>query len=641
VWYVRVLGEHEVRQFSARLRSVNAFDGLMTFEDGERTFTHQMIYGMYGMGADGVPFVRFGSQVRAVDLLPLGSYYSVTLVNNLIADISFVGDPILYEEIRGVVAENNYLMGFLVIIDEMRRERTFNYVPGALEVVRRDFYDMREGGWNFRALGQDMSEVMAGDIVSFRVAEDDGRRITHISAAAQTTTRYGRIMEFRPMGAFYDMLMEFPNGQTAWFTLMPGVPVWENGLWVNPERIRVGDWAQIRVTQAMLGPGNMMESIREVRLDGGGHHISAVVMGQLSRFNAAQNQLHITNARELTPAGWSNNRPLAQYHVGAANTRYYFDGRAVTRSFMVNFLQRGSGVVYIALENNFAGERVAMVSVRSGRDQLLPAETVIAANVNGFHLLGTPGNIRTDAGTIVVRDGRLVEPHHINENDWARVALNGHNTAAVVDISRPPSTGGVQIVRGRVQRVWPHQSFRVETMSSFDGLRWHYTPIAREFTIDYDTIFVMDGGIGSIYDFIGYSEASVVGQVFNVIVDGGRAAWVIEMPFTEPIPSMAGAPGHMALRGTVFETDGGAALGIRDVTILNPRTGAWVPISIVDPSGTVNVMENAIVIDRDTVIPASRLQVGQQIRVLTATPLNEVTIAAGIEAEGYIILVER
>jgi len=640
VWYARVMGELAVQSFVGRLQNIDFTEGTMTFTDPNgRLFSFRMIYGLYGMGTDGVPFIRFTDRMRPADTLPLGSFYTVTLVNNLITDIEFIGEPILYNEIRGIVTENNPNMGFLTIIDEQRRERTFNYIPGTLRVQRRDFYDMREPGGNIQQQTQDISVIIPGDIVSLRTADNEPHRITDISAAAQTATRYGRIREIRPQGGFYDMLMEFNNGQTAWFTLAGNILVLENGIPVSPDRVRAGDWARIIVNQAMLGPGVMMESVREVALDGGGHHISNIVMGQLSRFNAAQNQLHINHARELTPAGWSNHRPLAQYNIGGANVSYFFDGRKVDLSFLNRYLQRGSATIYLALENNFAGERVTMVSVRSGRDELLRPETVISASDGNLHLLGIPGAIGTDEGTIVVRDGRLVDPSNISASDWARVSLNGHNLAAVVDITQAPSTDGVQIVRGRVARVWPHQSFRVETMSTFDGLRWHYTPIPREFTIDHDTIFLMEDGIGSINDFIGFTEDSVVGQVFNVIVEGGRAAWVIEMPFTEPIPSMPNAPGHLAVRGTIYEiTDG--SLGLRDVTVFNPRNGMWTPISLVDASGGVTIQTNSIIIDRDRVVGANTLRVGQQIRVLTDTPLNTVTIGSGLEADGYIILVE-
>jgi hypothetical protein len=196
----------------------------------------------------------------------------------------------------------------------------------------------------------------------------------------------------------------------------------------------------------------------------------------------------------------------------------------------------------------------------------------------------------------------------------------------VVDISQAPATDGIQIVRGRVQRVWPH-------------LRWHYTPIPREFTIDHDTIFVTEGGFGTINDFIGYTENSVVGNVFNVITDGGRAAWVIDMPFTEPIPSLPNAPGHLTLRGTIFDISGNN-VSLRDITVFNPRTGAWVPTSLIDASGSVTIQSNSIIVDRDRVVSANSLRVGQQIRVLTDTPINTVVIASGLEADGYIILVE-
>jgi hypothetical protein len=433
--------------------------------------------------------------------------------------------------------------------------------------------------------------------------------------------------------------MEFENGRTAWFTFVDGILVLENGRPVRPNRIQAGDWARIVVNQATLAPGIMMESVREVALDGGGHHISNIIMGRLAGFSAAQNQLSIQHAQTLTPAGWRHHRPLAQYNIGGANVRYFYDGRPVNLAYINRNLQRSDAIVYMALENNYAGERVTMVSIRSGRNELLQPETVLSSANGEFNLLGIAGEIQTDPGTIVVRNGRLVEATHILAPDWARVSLNGHNTAAVVDISPAPATSGVQIARGRVSRVWPHQSFRVETMSLFDGLQWNYTPISREFTIDFDTLFIDESGVTSINDFLGYTDDTVLGRVYNIVIEGGRATRVIDAPFTEPIPTGATAPGHLTVRGVIYEISGDT-IELRDMTVFNGRTGQWSPISLTNATGTVNVHPNSIIVDRNQVVGANRLRVGQQIMALSNVSRDSVEIGPGLTLDGYIVKVE-
>jgi hypothetical protein len=297
-----------------------------------------------------------------------------------------------------------------------------------------------------------------------------------------------------------------------------------------------------------------------------------------------------------------------------------------------------NATVYMAVENHFAGPRAVHVSIMSG-NRLTRYGTVLSAANNQFSLLEVPGTLQANPGTIVVRNGRLVGTENISPSDWARVSLVG-DTAAVVDIGMPPVTSGVQIVRGRVARVMPFESFRVETMSIFDGFRWNFTPIAREFTIDHGTLFINSGGVTSIDTFLGHTDASVIGDVFNVVVEGGRAVRVIDAPFTEPTPQIEGAPGHLTVRGIIYNI-AGSTISLRDMTVYNPRNGAWSRFSNTNPTGSVTVQINSIIVDRNEIITASDLRVGQQIMAFSNTRRDEVEHAPGLSASAYIVLVEN
>lgn len=650
VWYVFVTNEVVTQTFRGRLEMIDMERGTMTFRnEAGIVYTFPMSNGLYGTDHNDEPFIRMrGNQLYPAAEMPRGTLYDITLVGNVITSIYFVGEEVLIPENRGLVIENNPHVGYMTILDSNRQEQSFTYNPGQLVVHRRQFFDMRDtiGGWHEMFPGvrpshrvADISDVIPGDIVVFRTAEDDPFRIVELNAAENTTSRYGRIREIRDHGGYFDMMMEFENGQTAWYTFVDGIRVMENGRPVSANRIQLGDWARIIINQAIIAPGVMMESVRDIALDGGGRHINSLITGRIAGFLPAQNMLQIQHARELTPAGWRNHSPLTNVNIGGQNVRYYQDGRPVTLEHINRYLQRSDATVYIALENHFAGERAIMVSIRSGRDELVRTGTVLHSANNEFSLLEIPGDIRTDAGTIVVRNGRLVEQNHIFSPDWARVALNGY-TAAVVDIGIAPATDGVQIIRGRVSQVWPFESFRVETMSIFDGFRWNFTPIQREFTIDHDTLFINGGGVTSIDDFLGFTDASVVNDVFNVVVEGGRAVRVIDAPFTEPIPQLATAPGHLTMRGIIYEIDDDT-LSVNNLTVFNPLSGAWDRVSIVNPTGSVTVSPNTIIVDRNQVIPANQLRVGQQILAFTPDRRDEVDLEPGLSANAFIVLVEN
>jgi len=651
VWYVFVTSQVVTRTERLRLELIDMDNGTMTFRNDEYVvFTFPMSNGLYGVRPhDEVPFVRMtGNLLEPAANLPRGSWYDITLVGSVITKIVFIGDEVKIPEHRGIVVINNPDFGYLTILDSERNEQDFTYNAGQLLVHRRQFYDSRDviGGMHemFPSVNPDLrvsdiSNVTVGDIVVFRVAEDDPFRIIEIFAVENTTTRYGKILQIVDHGGSFDIHMEFENGRTAWHRFVQGILITRGGVPSNPNVIQPGDWVRITVNQHLVAPGIMDESIREIAIDQGGQHITNVISGNLAGFNAAQNTMQIHQATELTPAGWRNHSQLASYNISGPNVKYFHNGSPVTLAHVNRYLVRDpNAVVYMALENHFAGERAVHVNILGG-NRLTRYGTILSAGNNQFNLLEVPGVIQTNAGTIVVRNGRLVGTEQISASEWARVSLVGP-TASVVDIQPAPATSGVQIIRGRITRVLPFEGFVAEAISIFDGFRWNFTPIARDFTIDHNTLFINSGGFSSIEEFIGYTDATVLNNVYNIVVDGGRAARVIAAPFTEPNPQIAGASGHLTMRGIIHEINGGS-VSLRDMTVYNAATGAWERFSNVNATGSETVQENTIIVDRNEVIPASGLKIGQQIMAFSDVRRSDIELAPGLSADVYIVLVEN
>jgi hypothetical protein len=335
----------------------------------------------------------------------------------------------------------------------------------------------------------------------------------------------------------------------------------------------------------------------------------------------------IEHAQTLGQTGWTNHRELAQFSISGNNIQFFHDDTQISRDQAQHlFGRRGDAVVYLALDNHFAGETVRMVSFRTGREERLPSDTVIHADGSGtIQLAGQIDNITTDPGTIVRRHGRLVTGLDIFPSDYLAVVLNGAGRAAVIDIFDAPDTSAMQIIRARVTNVQDGESFTVATMSQLFGNDWVFTPIQREFTIDPRTVFLPHGSF-RLETFLTYTDASVFDQVFTVVTDGARATHIFQHSFA-----------NRAARGTIFNIEGDT-IHLRDVSIQNPVNNQWHIISNVNNTMTVTVDAGTLIGRNNAVVQPWALQNGDQVLVLTNDMPAE--RAPGMNITSQIILVD-
>ena len=255
-------------------------------------------------------------------------------------------------------------------------------------------------------------------------------------------------------------------------------------------------------------------------------------------------------------------------------------------------------------------------------------DTVVKADGNGsFSTVGSSQPITTDPGTIVVKNGRLVDPSAIAPSDYAVVALNGGNNAAVVNIIDTPDNSQLSVIRARVTSVNEGQSFTVESISILTGDDWIYSPIAREFTIDYDTLFLDENGYVDPTTFRDYTDTTVVGNTYTIVADGSKAIQVIDAPYATK-----------EVKGTIYEIDD-TSIKIKDVTYLDAETGQWKTLSDTNNTATVTIPLNSVVLKNNEAVTKSSLQVGDRIKVMTDTLPEKPS--SGMNVDGYIIYVEN
>ena len=635
--YVNVIGEAEDTYVQGRLFSVDVEQTTIVLQNANNdNFSYSM--------AEGIILQRGTANYIMMDLarvpvgdMPIGQHLRLTLRNNVVIAINFVGLPVLVEEIRGLVVENNPDFGYMVIIDSDGRRVTMRYYENEMLVEKVRHFDTAVPSYlnhlfpnfSFNPNATTIDSVSPGDIVFIRPDPEDDGVILMISAATNYIMRYGRVSNITHEDGYLSLLFEFENGQTTWFDISTSILITRDGRRLNPMAIQTGDWARVLVNEAIIAPGHVITSVVEMTIEGGNRHISSIVRGNLSGINSIQNQIMIEHAQTLGQTGWTNHRELAQFSISGNNIQYFYNDRQISRGEAVNlFGRRGNTTVYLALENHFAGEAVRMVSFRSDREERLPTDTVIHADGTGtIQLAGQIDDISTDRGTIVRRHGRLVSGLDIFPSDYLAVVLSGAGTAAVIDIFDRPDTSGMQIMRARVSEVFDGESFAVQSMSQLFGSDWVFTPVQREFTIDPRTVFLPHGTF-SHDTFLTYTEASVFDQVFTIVTDGARASHIFDHSFA-----------NRAARGTIFRIEGNV-IHLRDVSIQNPANNQWTPISIANNTMTVTVDASTLIGRNNTVSQLRDLRNGDQLLILTNDMPAVADREPGMNIYGQIILVD-
>ncbi|MCL2873703.1 MAG: S-layer homology domain-containing protein [Defluviitaleaceae bacterium] len=630
--YVNVVSELQTRSVQGTLMEANLETGAITIRDATgRIFVYNMQAALYDQTS-----VRVDGRYIPLAQLPIGSRVELTLANNIVSDIRFLGAPQVVSEFRGIVVENNPAFGYITVLSNDGNLVTMQYDEQDMRVLKRQYFDVNNligyiaevfPNFRFNPLESPISEIEPGNIVFIRPDPENPDRIAFISAATNYTTRFARIVQINRNGLTTSITVEYENRQIAFFDVATEILVLRDGRAMSMDQVQVGDRARLLINQAQIEPGHIWESIRQIQIETSGHLITDVVKGRFLGIDPIQRQMQIEHAEILTPGGWRDHRNVRSLSLAGNDIEYFLDGRRVSLDFVTTNLRRMDGDVYIALEGNFAGDRVRKVSFRTGREELLPSDTVMSADGGGtFHIIGNNGGISTDAGSIVVRNGRLVSGNDILPFDHVGVVLNGQSRAAVVNIGPAPDVSLVNIARVRIQSVNEGRSFTTTALSLLTGSDWVYSPIQREFTIGHDTLFISEDGPFGMDQFLGFTENNVINNTYYVVFEGSRATMVVAAPFATRM-----------VRGTIFENNE-ASLQIRDVRFYEEATGRWLPVSHTNNTGIINIPTNGIIARHNQTVHSRDLRVGDQIKVFTDTLPS---MNPGFEIDGYIIIHER
>lgn len=638
ILYVQKTGGAIETQVEGVLDNINQTDKSITIRDkkGNKT-TYKLMEGIIRNNTADQPCIYMDLHERLISTLPTGSSLKLTIKNNIVIVLNYMGEPEIRSELRGIVTENNPQLGYITVIDNERKEITKNYYQNTVKVEKQQYYDvMDEIGYidsvfpNFEYDPRDtfIDDIEAGDIVFITLDPSDSQLISAVSAATNYTMKYGKVKQTqRASDNYISILMEFENKQTEWIDVPNDIFISKYAQPAQLTDILAGDWIKILVNEAIVSPGYTIQSAKEITIEGSERYVTNIYKSQLSGINPVQQQILLKNVETLGKTGWSDYQQIKAISINnSSGVEYYYNDKRISLDFAVQKLKNGYEA-YVATETSFGGEKAVKVSFRNSRDELLKTDNIIYADGNGTIGTTNKSNITTDSGTIVVRHGRLTEGINVMVPDYATVSLNGENMAAVVSIEDTPNTTGLMIARGRIKSINEGKSFQVQSMSLLNDTKWSYTPIQRVFTIDYDTKFYDTTGWVNQSTFLDYTDQTKIDKVYTIVTDGSRAIQVIDNPYSTK-----------AIRGTIYAIEENV-VKIKDTYLHNVKTGAWTSVSDKNSALNITIPNNYIIAKDNQTTGLSSLKVGNQIRVmtniLTEKPLETDTI------NGYITFIEK
>lgn len=638
VLYVWVKSSMTVSKVTGKLYSVDAASSSINITDStNKHFVYSAMNGLFS-GTGTAASIKIDGKWHEISKLPYGSAVELTLNDNIAVEVRYVGQPVIYQEVRGIVSENDPDYGYLVVFDNSGKKQTYRYFEDDMLVEKTPYYDYGNStgyisqvfpnfGYNSRSAV--IADIEPGDIVFIRPASGQPDVIGSISAATNYIYMHGKVRSLSESGGLFTMLVEFEDKHTAWYDVPSGVYTSKAGKPVTVGTIMVGDWVKLLVNQAIITPGNVIESVKEIAIEGEERFISTIVKGNLNQINDIQRVMTVDNAVTLSKSGWVSYTNMKQFDLSGKDIEFYDGNKRVSLEYVSKFFKRSDATVYIGLERGYSGEKIKKVTFRIERDEALAPDFVTDSDGDGgFAFLGSDAKILTDEGTIVRRYGRLVGGQDILPQDYVSVVLNGNGKAAIVDIADAPGTAEVQIMRGRLTSVEPGKTITVNSISALYEMEWVYSPIQRTFDIDNRTVFMTAGGAVPMNIFEQDAMSTdPLSKVYYVIPDGARAKMVIEAPYVT-----------RAVRGTITSVNGSAVM-LNNASYYDELTGKWKPVSNTNAVVGVTMATNAITVKSNNIILNSGLAVGDQIRVMTDNPLTSVT--TGMNILGYIILVEN
>lgn len=614
-------------------------DGEITIKnDYDMPFTYQMVDGLY---SEADQTLRISYVPYPISSAPVSNTITLTLKNNLVTYIDYEGAMPLTMEVSGIVKEINHTLGFMTIQDWDGNELTKYYNKNDVIVEKENYYDEEdEIGYidemfpDFRFDERDatIEAIEAGDIVHIMLDPSNLQYAKRISAKTNYIVKFGEVIEVSDKGASgLTIRVSYQDTTIGTLNVPATTPVMLSKMNVGTRDLEVGHIVKILLNQAVLAPGQVVESVKQVDIDPYGNIISKVYKGELGTVDQGKNMISMLNGYELSKAGWSNYNTVVNLEVPSSPYEVFYEGKQISLNYADRFLRSSNMKMYVVTEQYYDREQIARIIFGNGRGDVLSASNVIYSNgYDTIRMVSETADIAVDPGTIVVKNNHIVSTASILSPDFAQVVLGDEGSAVVVNIMPEPNNDALSIFRGRIDSIDTGSGFKVTSHAVLKDMLWIYSPIDREFTMSYDTKIIDENGVQPLDEFLDYSDLTKVDEVYTIIADGTKATHIIKNPYSTE-----------GVVGQVYKLDG-QTVYLKDALVYDSATKLWEELSYKNNYADIVTETESIIIKNNQIVTINDLEFGDQIRVMVTVDLAEqLKLEGNRSATGYILFVEE
>ncbi len=526
--------------------------------------------------------------------------------------------------VAGIVEENNPQLGYLTLYNidgsgktplELSPLRTFNYTdPNSVEV-----YKNHEPA--------DLEDIESGDTVFLRI--DDTGAVSSVSSVENYSVRYGTVISKK----LSSITVETSKGVMQYST--DGVNVIKDRKLAKISQLKDGDRVKLLINEA---PN--MTTLKEITIEGGDKLVANIYKGSFKSYNNLSDQIVLSDPWVLRKGVWvkDNAEPLKVLKLDSDFTAYY--GGTEQSKKNLNRYMTGT-VVYIVSEKDY-GHNENVVMANFTNDLEVPFnDRVYASGSNKFTLQQAQASISYDKGTIVVKDGRLVQGSSVSTDDYTYVVANrdpdsGALVAGVVSVEKRAGTDTIQLYRGRISGIDEYKGVTLQSYSKLNGVNWEYANTPITFTLNSSTRITDTDGIVGQGDFSTLNGASTTGAIsyknrtVYVLSDGTNAVEISTAPY-----GSVNITGELIVAsGATYDDDRTlltqpTAIELRNCKYYNTSTKLYTNMA----DSKFNLLANSLIIKNNVRIKPSELKKGDKLRVLKKD--NAIT------GDAYIVIVEN
>lgn len=484
--------------------------------------------------------------------------------------------------ISGVVREVNPSLGYITLYrwdgsgmspeaqDNLTRFRTYSFAYSI--PVTRDGHQAA------------LEDVQPGDYAFIQLDEEG--YVARLSTRSYYKPIYGTIYRVN----LASLVLKQDDGIYRNIPVAVDVPIYQDDQPIARTQLQKGDrvriLAQIDGTSIHIAGIDLLKDPKPV---------SAIYRGNVEYYDEMNNALVLSGVQEFVNGRWEQ-APF----IGIKTFPY-------SRDYNDRPSKRISGMAYIAVQQDINGEDSIVMAAFRAKPQyeMVFTDNVLALSntLNRLELQNTSQVIGFDAGTIAVKNGRLVDMGALDTMDNVQLSADkaiGSNIlmSQVVVSNTSKGKGSLTIYRGRIKTVDPLKSFTVESFAELSGTSWLFNNTPKTFSIDLTATRLLDGaGTGNMLNF----DENFVNQSVYIVEDTGRTLLISTAPYADVYE-----------KGRVMSLSE-SGFRLREAMMYNSSKRVWTSA----PNRDVNVPANAIIIKDGKTADLSAIRPGDTVRIVS------------------------